>query len=51
MILFLTLITVYVAVDGTFAGILLIADEIKPDTLSAIHALRTLGIKKQGLLT
>ena len=43
--------SVYVAVDGTFAGILLIADEIKPDTLSAIHALRTLGIKKQVLLT
>lgn len=43
--------SVYVAVDGCFAGILFIEDEIKPDSASSIKELRKLGIKQQVLLT
>lgn len=43
--------TVYVAVDGSFAGIIFIEDEIKPDTAASITDLRKLGVKKQILLT
>ena len=43
--------SVCVAVDGSFAGIIFIEDEIKPDSASSIKELRKLGIKKQVLLT
>lgn len=42
---------VYVAVDGVFAGVLLIADQIKDDSLEAIRQLRQLGIGRVVMLT
>lgn len=42
---------VYVAINGTFAGIICVEDEIKPDTVSAITELKASGIKKLVMLT
>jgi Cd2+/Zn2+-exporting ATPase len=42
---------VHVAIDGTYAGYIIIADEIKSDSREAIHRLRDLGVKKQIMLT
>lgn len=42
---------VYVAVDGLYAGYIVIADEMKPDAPAAIRNLKLLGIKKTILLT
>jgi Cd2+/Zn2+-exporting ATPase len=42
---------VHVAIDGTYAGYLIISDEIKTDAREAIHQLRALGIKNQIMLT
>lgn len=42
---------VFVAVDGKFAGILCIEDEIKEDTPSALKDLKRNGIKKLIMLT
>lgn len=42
---------VYVAVDGRFAGSILIADEIKQDAHTAIVELKKVGIKKTVMLT
>ena len=42
---------VHVAIDGTYAGYIIIADEIKPDSKDAIQRLRDLGVKKQIMLT
>lgn len=42
---------VYVAVDGKFAGKILIADEIKEDSKSAIEKFHNLGISKTIMLT
>lgn len=42
---------VYVAVDGRFAGSILIADEIKQDAHTAIVELKKAGIKKTVMLT
>jgi len=42
---------VHVAIDRTYAGYLIISDEIKPDAREAIHQLRNLGVKKQIMLT
>lgn len=42
---------VYVAVDRTFAGNILISDEIKEDSAHAIKALKALGVKKLAMLT
>lgn len=43
--------TVHLAVDGRYGGNILISDEIKPDSLQTVQALRTLGVKKAILLT
>ncbi|MBQ3853165.1 MAG: cadmium-translocating P-type ATPase, partial [Anaerovibrio sp.] len=43
--------TVYVAVDGQYAGRIAIADRIKVDAGSAIKALRQLGIRKLVMLS
>ena len=43
--------SVFLAVDGVYAGSIFVEDEIKPDTSAAIKSLRKLGIKKQVLLT
>ena len=42
---------VYVAIEGVYAGCIVIADEIKPDSRGAIAALRTLGVRKILMLT
>ena len=42
---------VYVAVDGAYAGCLVIADEIKPDSYGLADALRKLGVRKTVMLT
>ncbi|KOO47631.1 cadmium transporter [Priestia koreensis] len=42
---------VYIAVDGKYAGHLVISDEIKPDAKAAINALKRLGVKKTIMLT
>ena len=42
---------VYTAIDGKYAGHLVIADEIKEDSFRAIKMLNQLGIKKTVMLT
>ncbi len=42
---------VYVAIDGVYAGYLLITDEIKPDAATAIAALKLAGVSKTVMLT
>ncbi len=42
---------VYVAVNGTFAGHITIADEIKEDAAQALAKLRALGVKQTVMLT
>lgn len=42
---------VYLAVDGTFAGCLVISDEVKPDSREAIRKLKAAGVRKTVMLT
>lgn len=42
---------VLVAIDGNYAGRIEIADEIKPDAIESIRALKQLGIKEITMLT
>ena len=42
---------VYVAVDGVFAGCILISDKIKDDSKNAIKLLKELGVRKAVMLT
>ena len=42
---------VYVAEDGKYLGCILISDEIKPDSQSAISALKRIGVEKTVMLT
>ncbi|MBQ9996094.1 MAG: cadmium-translocating P-type ATPase, partial [Clostridia bacterium] len=42
---------VYVAVDGNYAGYIVIADEIKEDSAEAIAALKRLGVEQTVMLT
>ncbi|HHY46010.1 MAG TPA: cadmium-translocating P-type ATPase [Firmicutes bacterium] len=42
---------VYVAMDGVFAGYIIISDEIKPDAPLAVRRLKDLGIKRVVMLT
>ena len=42
---------VYVAIDGDFAGIVCVEDELKPDAPAAIAELKAAGIKKLVMLT
>ncbi|MDR3051488.1 MAG: cadmium-translocating P-type ATPase [Oscillospiraceae bacterium] len=42
---------VYLAVDGVFAGHIVIADEVKPDSANAIAELKALGVRKTAMLT
>ncbi|MBR5474278.1 MAG: cadmium-translocating P-type ATPase, partial [Lachnospiraceae bacterium] len=43
--------TVHVAVDGEYAGYLLIADKVKPHAAAAIAALKEAGVRKTVMLT
>jgi Cd2+/Zn2+-exporting ATPase len=42
---------VYVAANGKYAGCIVISDEIKPDSLNTIAALKKQGVKKTVMLT
>jgi Cd2+/Zn2+-exporting ATPase len=42
---------VYVAIDGVYAGYIVISDEVKPDAKEAISRLKQLGIRKIIMLT
>ncbi len=42
---------VYVAINKVYAGSIVIADEIKPDSLKAITALKAIGVRKTVMLT
>jgi Cd2+/Zn2+-exporting ATPase len=42
---------VHVAVNGTYAGHIIIADEIKQDSNEAVRSLKKLGVKNQVMLT
>lgn len=42
---------ILVAIDNTLSGIIAIEDEIKPETVSAISSLRSLGLKNIIMLT
>jgi Cd2+/Zn2+-exporting ATPase len=42
---------VYLAVNGALAGHIVIADEVKPDSKSAIAALKALGVKQTAMFT
>ena len=42
---------VYVAENGTYLGCILIADELKSDSKTAIAALKTMGVEKTVMLT
>jgi Cd2+/Zn2+-exporting ATPase len=42
---------VYIAVDGVFAGYIVISDMIKPDSKKAISDLKALGVRKSVMLT
>ena len=41
----------HVAVDGSYAGHIVISDEVKPDAAAAIAALKEAGVKKTVMLT
>lgn len=43
--------TVHVAVDGVYAGHIVISDETKPDSAQAISALKQEGVRKTVMLT
>ena len=43
--------TVHVAVDGRYAGHIVISDEVKDDAAQAIAALKALGVRKTVMLT
>lgn len=42
---------VYVAVDGTYLGYLVISDEIRPEATQAVEALRARGVERVVMLT
>ncbi len=42
---------VYLAVDGNFAGYIVISDELKPDSKKAIYDLKKIGVKHTAMLT
>ncbi|MEW6226766.1 MAG: heavy metal translocating P-type ATPase [Bacillota bacterium] len=42
---------VHVVIDGTFAGYIVISDELKPDAREAVARLKQLGVKKTVMLT
>ena len=42
---------VFVAVDGRYAGVIRIADEVRPDAAEAIRELKQLGVKRLVMLT
>jgi Cd2+/Zn2+-exporting ATPase len=42
---------IYVALDGVFAGYIVVSDKLKSDSKSAVEALRKLGVRRLVMLT
>lgn len=42
---------IHIAIDGKYAGYIVISDEVKEDSKNAIHALKGIGVKKLVMLT
>ncbi len=42
---------VHIAIDGTYAGYIVISDELKDDSVSAIKELKNIGIRNLAMLT
>ena len=42
---------IHVAIDGTYAGHIVISDQVKPDSIDAILELKELGVQKTVMLT
>lgn len=42
---------VYVGIDGVFAGVMVLADELRPDALATLEQLRVLGVQEMVMLT
>jgi len=42
---------VHMALDGNYAGVIIISDQLKPNAVAAVKALRTAGVKKTVMLT
>lgn len=42
---------VYLAVDGVYAGYIVISDELKPDSAEAVDGLKAIGVKNIAMLT
>jgi Cd2+/Zn2+-exporting ATPase len=42
---------VYLAVNGTYAGCIVIADELKPDSKRAVEELRAIGVRQVAMFT
>ncbi len=43
--------TIYLSVDGVFAGHIVISDELKPDSKRAIREMKALGVRRTAMLT
>lgn len=43
--------SVYVGIDGVFAGVIVLADEVRPDALATLEQLRVLGVQEIIMLT
>lgn len=43
--------TVYLAVDGNYAGYIVVADQLKPEAMSAVAQLRAMGVERIVMLT
>ena len=44
-------VTVHIAIDGVYAGCIVIADSLKADAVRAVQGLKSIGIKKTVILT
>ncbi len=42
---------VHLAIDGSYAGFIVISDEVKDDSQNAVQALKSIGVKKLVMLT
>ncbi len=42
---------VYLAIDGVFAGYIVISDEVKPDSRKTVQDLKALGVRNTAMLT
>jgi Cd2+/Zn2+-exporting ATPase len=43
--------TVHVAIDGVYAGFIVISDEVKEDSANAVKGLKSIGVRKLVMLT